>query len=102
MIAHGQVLDAGTDLGDDAGALVTTQYGKARDGKVAGQQMVVGVAQTGRLQLNRHLATAGIADLDLVDRPRLVQLPHQGAFGFQRMASIPFAGPAPEPAAQRT
>jgi len=88
VIADGQVLDALAELGDDPGAFMATENGKAWDGKVAGQQMVVGVAQTGRLQLNGHLAAAGLADLDLIDRPRVVQFPDQGAFGFQRLASV--------------
>ena len=88
MIADGQVLDALTYFGDDPGALMAAQDGKAWDGEVAGQQMVVGVAQTGRLQLHGHLAAAGIADLDLIDRPRLVQLPDQGAFGFHGLSNL--------------
>lgn len=82
MIADGEILDALADLGDDAGALVTAEHRIARDGEIAGHQMVIGVAQTGRLQLDGHLAVAGIADLDLVDRPGLVQLPDQGAFSL--------------------
>jgi hypothetical protein len=37
---------------------------------------------------NRHLAVAGIADLDLIDRPRRVYLPDHGTLGFQRLASV--------------
>jgi hypothetical protein len=87
VIADGQILDALADLGDDPGALVTTQHRIARNGEVTGHQMVVGMAQAGRLQLNGHLTATGIADLDLVDRPRLVQFPDQRTFCLQRLAS---------------
>ena len=80
MIAGREVLDAGADLGDDAGALVAAEHREARHRDAAGDQVVVGVAHARRFHLDLDLVLDGVADLDLLDRPRLVELPDESAF----------------------
>ena len=80
VVTHADVLDSFTDLGDDAGALVAAEHGEAEHRDAAGHQMVVGVAHARRFHLDLDLPLLGVADLDLLDRPRLVELPDECAF----------------------
>ena len=80
VVAGRDVLDAGPDLGDDARALMTAQHREAAHRDAAGDQVVVGVAHPRRFHLDLHLVLDGVADLDLLDRPRLVELPDESAF----------------------
>src|SRR5262249_44840297 len=82
MVTDREVLDAGPHLGNDPGALVSAQHRKPRHWYVAGDQVVVGVAHAGRFHLDLDFMPLGIADLDLLDRPRLVELPDERAFGL--------------------
>ena len=75
-----EVLDTGADLGDDAGALVPAEHRETHHRDAAGHQVVVGVAHPRRFHLDLDLVLDGIADLDLLDRPRLVELPDESAF----------------------
>ena len=79
VVAGCDVLDAGADLGDDACALVAAQHREAGHRDVAGDQVVVGVAHARRFHLDLDLVLDGVADLDLLDRPRLVELPDESA-----------------------
>src|SRR3954453_15682035 len=85
VVAGGNVLDPGPDLGDDARSLVPTQHGEATHRNAAGHQMVVGMAHPRRLHLDLDLVLDGVADLDLLDRPRLVELPEESAFCLHRI-----------------
>ena len=80
VVAFGDVLDTGADLGDDARALMPAKHGEAAHRDAAGDQVVVGVAHPRRLHLDLHLVLDGVADLDLLDRPRLVELPDESTF----------------------
>ncbi len=85
VVAGCDVLDSGADLGDDAGALMTAQHREAAHRDAAGDQVVVGVAHPRRFHLDLHLVLDGVADLDLLDRPRLVELPDESAFCLHPM-----------------
>ena len=80
VVAGRDVLHAGADLGDDAGAFVAAEHREARHRDVAGDEVVVGVAHARRFHLDLDLVLDGITDLDLLDRPWLVEIPDQSAF----------------------
>ena len=82
VVAGSDVLDAGADLGDDACALVAAEHREAGHRDVAGHQVVVGMAHARRFHLDLDFVLDGIADLDLLDRPRLVELPDESTFGL--------------------
>ena len=69
-----------TDFSDDAGALVSAQHRESKHRDAAGDQVVVGVAHAGGFHLDLDLIFGGVTDLDLLDRPRLVELPDERAF----------------------
>ena len=73
--------DVAADLGDDARALVTAERGQGDRGG-AGGQVVVGVAHARGVYADLHLVVDGVADLDLIDPERRVQLPQQSALGL--------------------
>ena len=77
MVTDGESLDTGTDGGDDPGALVPAEHGEPRRRNAAGHQVVIGVAQAGGLELHRDLTAPRLADLDVLDRPWLVDAPQQ-------------------------
>ncbi len=85
VIAWREVLDSRTDLGHDACALVAAEHRESRHRDAAGDQVVIGVAHPGRLHLDLHLVLDGVADLDLLDLPRLVELPDESAFRLHRV-----------------
>ena len=80
VVARRDAVDARADLGDDAGALMSAQYGEAQHRDAAGDQVVVGVAHARRFHLDLDLAWLRVTDLDLLDRPRLIELPDERAF----------------------
>jgi len=82
VIARLEVLDAGADLGDDACALVATEHREANIGMPTCYKMVVGVAHARRFHLNLDLVLDRVAELDFLDRPRLVELPDESTFVF--------------------
>ena len=82
MVTHREFFDTFADLDDDAGAFVPTEHGKRRHRDVAGHHVVIGMAEPRGLQLYLHLASAGLADFDLLDRPRLIEIPDQCALCF--------------------
>ena len=84
VVARREVLDARADFGDDAGALVTAEDREAAHRDSAGDQMVVGVAHARRFHLDFDFVFLRVADLDFLDRPGLIELPDQRAFGLHR------------------
>jgi hypothetical protein len=59
---------------------VPTENREARHRDAAGDQVVIGVAHARRFHLDLDLVLDGVADLDLLNGPRLVELPDQSAF----------------------
>ncbi len=70
------VLDAGTDLDDHAGALMTADHRQLHR-HVAGDQMVIGVTESARGQLDQYFVLLGSVEFYLLDFPFLVQPPPQ-------------------------
>ena len=87
MVAGEEVIDSVSDLDDHAGALVSTQHRESGDRYVPGDDVVIRVAHPRELELHLHLAPARVPDLDFIDRPGLVEVPQQRAFGFHLRAS---------------
>jgi cation diffusion facilitator CzcD-associated flavoprotein CzcO len=79
VIARLEVLDAGADLGDDACAFVATEHREAEHRNATCYKMVVGVAHARRFHLYLDLVLDRVADLNFLDRPRLVELPDESA-----------------------
>src|ERR1700724_2025156 len=78
VVADVQVPHTGSHLLDYAGALVTANDGK-REGKVTRAHVVIGVAQSGGLERDEHLAVLRTVEVDLLDAPILVHVPqHRG------------------------
>jgi hypothetical protein len=83
------LLDAGdvlANLGDDARALVAAERGQA-DRSGSGGQVVVRVAHACGMHADLHLIVDGLADLDLVDPERGIELPQQSPFGLHESRS---------------
>ena len=81
MVTLFDAFDAAADLGDDARTLVPAQ-GRQADRGGAGGQVIVRVAHTRGMHADLHLVVDGVADLDLIDAERRVQLPQQSALGL--------------------
>jgi hypothetical protein len=88
VIAGFEILNAGSDVGDDARTLVAAEYREPCHRHAAGHQVVIGVAESGRFQLYLDFAVAGIPDLDLLDGSRLVERPDQSAFGLHGLGRL--------------
>jgi hypothetical protein len=69
VVADLEVADAGSDLLDDTGTLVTTAEGVGESRDVALGVVVVGVAQAGVLEADEDLEVLRVVDLDLDDLP---------------------------------
>ena len=82
MVTGLEVFDAFADFDDDTGTLVTAEHRECRHGNVARHDVMVGVAHSGDFECDLDLALAWIADLDLLDRPRLVQAPQDRTLGL--------------------
>ena len=80
VVADGEVLHAGADLGDDARALVAAEDREARHRDATGNQMVIRMAHPGRFHLDLDFILGRVTDLDFLDGPRLVEIPDQRAF----------------------
>jgi hypothetical protein len=59
---------------------VSAKDREAEHRDAAGDQVVVGVAHAGGFHLDLDLIFCRVTDLDLLDRPRLVELPDECAF----------------------
>jgi hypothetical protein len=69
--------DLGPDLDHDAGAFVARDD-RSGEGDVAGDEVVVGVAEPGRGELDQDLALLRGVELDLLDLVRLVDSVEDG------------------------
>ena len=78
MVARREIAYARPDLGNDARALVAADQRK-RSGTVAGAEMMVGVAETGRLERNQDFTLGGWIEFDFLDAPGLVDTPQHGS-----------------------
>ena len=74
VVADRDPLDLGPHLRDDAGALVAPDDRK-RPLRVAGADVLVGMAQAGRRQLDHDLTGPRRVELDLLDHPVGIALP---------------------------
>ena len=74
VVADGDPLDLWSHLDDDAGALVPADHRKLPVG-VAGAEVLVGVAQSRRRQLDHDLTRPRRVELDLLDDPVGIALP---------------------------
>jgi hypothetical protein len=78
-VAGGEPGDARADLLDDPRALVPADH-RQRNGQVAGDHVLVGMAQAAAADGDEDLPLLGRVELDLLNRPFLVQVPqHRGA-----------------------
>ena len=82
MVTGLEVVDALADFDDDTGALVAAEHRECRHRDVARDDVMVGVTHPRHLECDLDLALAGIADVDLLDRPRLIEFPDQRTLGF--------------------
>ena len=95
MVADLEVGDAFADLVHDSGALMAAEHREPSHRDAAGHQVVIGVAHPGGFHPDLDLALAGVTDLDLFDRPLLVEVPEQSAFGLH--SNPPLAAPDAAP-----
>ena len=77
MVAGREGGHAGPDLLHDAGALVAADH-RAEEGHVAGQEVLVGMAQPGSHQPDEDLVVLGRVELDVFDLPLAARLPQHG------------------------
>src|SRR5690348_6721075 len=80
-VALGDVRDIGPDARHDAGPLVAADD-RERHRDVAGDQVLVGVAQPARGELDQDLALLRGVELDFLDLPLLVQTPEHRGLGL--------------------
>ena len=82
VIALLEARDAFAHLGDDPGTLVAADDGVGLELQIAGEQVFVRVAETGRGQLDLNLADPGVAQIHIDDFPAvLLGLPDDGCLG---------------------
>ena len=86
VVADLEVVDFGADLGHDSGSLVPAEDRCPRERDHPVVEVLVGVADPGRRELDHHLAALGRIDLDLFDAPARVGpgLPEQRSHGLHR------------------
>ncbi len=80
MVARREVVDSLADLDDDTGAFVAAEDRERRHRDVAGDDVVIGVAHARHFERDLDLALARVTDLDLLDRPRLMEIPDERTF----------------------
>jgi len=90
VVARSDVVDAVTDLLDDAGAFVPADE-RVVAGQVAGARVVIRMAQARGRELDEHLARLGLVEVELDHVPGLAGFPHDCC------ARLHFALPTPEP-----
>ena len=81
VVTRLQPADVLADLLDDAGTLVTADD-RQLERQVAGHEVLVGVTQPRRGQLDEDLPGLRRIELDLLDAPRRVGLPQDGGLGL--------------------
>jgi len=95
VVADFEIGHAGADFGDHTRSLVTAEEGEAGRGGT-GDDVLVGVAHARRGELDGDLTRARITDLDLLDRPRLVESPEDCAFSLHvRLHALRCGEPLP-------
>src|ERR1700677_5105896 len=82
VVTHSKSFDAFAYLDDDAGTLVTTKHGKRCHRDVAAYHVVIGMTQPRGFQLDLDLALPGLANIDFLDRPWLIEVPDQSSLGY--------------------
>ena len=82
MVADLQTLDLRAELGDDARTLVPTHDGERRHRGRAGDDVVIGVAHSGRFHANLNFAGYRLTDLDLLDGPLFIEAPQDCTLGL--------------------
>jgi hypothetical protein len=80
-VALGDMGDPGAHADHDAGALVAADD-RERHRDVAGDQVLVGVAQPARGELDQYLALLRRVELSVLDLPFLVQTPEHRGLGL--------------------
>src|SRR5262249_27996314 len=82
MVAGLEVAHTGPDLLYDSRALMSADDRQRNTGEIAGDDMVVRVAQAGRLERDEDLALLRPVEVDLLDAPPLVESPEHGGVRF--------------------
>jgi hypothetical protein len=81
VVAGSETDDAGAHLAHDARSLVATDQ-RERRRKIAGADVLVGMAEAGRLPRHQDLAVARRIEIDLLDRPVAAVLPQNRRVGL--------------------
>ena len=101
MVADFEPRHAGADLGDNASAFVTTDD-RQFERQVAGDEVLIGVTQARRSELDHDLALLRIVEFDVFHAPRCVDFPENCGLCLhlrdcrphQRLAQIRSSRPA--------
>ena len=75
MISNFEIRHARADLFDHTGAFVAADDGQRKPRRVAGANVVIGMAKAAGGKGDQHLALAGRVEVDLLDTPVLADLP---------------------------
>ncbi len=84
MIARLHARHAGADFTHDAGAFMTEDRGEETFRVETRQGVLIGVADTGRLDLDQHLASLRSVQVELDDLERFLRLEGDSGAGFQK------------------
>jgi hypothetical protein len=82
VIARREMLDFRAAFHDDAGRLMA-EHCRELPGHVAGEDVQIGMAQTGRFDLHEHFAGARAVEIDGFDREGFVRCVGDGSAYFQ-------------------
>lgn len=82
VVTHSKSFDTFAYLDDDAGAFVATEHGERCHRDVTAHHVMIGMTQPRGFQLNLYLALPGLANIDFLDRPWLIEVPDQSALGY--------------------
>ena len=77
-----KVVTSGPVCFDDAGPFVTTDH-RTQERHVAGQEVLIRVAQAGGDETDEHLVVPGWVQLDRSDLPDAARFPQHSGFGLQ-------------------
>jgi hypothetical protein len=82
-VANLEAAYLGSDIHNGPCGLMAAQYRPVRRWYITGNQMLVRVAQAACGQLHGYLTGSRSPDFDLLNTPRLINAPYQGALGSQ-------------------
>ena len=82
VVTHSKSIDTFADLDDDARALVATEHGERCHRDVAAHHVMIGMTQPRGFQLDLYLAFPGLANIDFLDRPWLIEVPDESSLGY--------------------